>query len=285
MPQFVASLRALQLRDLPALSKPLRPYWVTQDSTLASQGHEIYESFRPVICLTASRRVTAASEVDSNGYIQGAADDTENWARGLAPPVFWANADLLLATPESELPDLIYTLTAQQQQQVDVDAATVVQLTSCLSVCALPLPLPLLQGAAGCCCVSLTTDSTPRDQWIKSTTAMEVGLGKHKTASRNLRTALPHLCDFVAGYLRENLQGRVTIACESGKDTSVGTALALSCYLFDDEGRFREPLDKTSFTKTLVKMRLGAIMTAYPGGNPSRQTLQSVNSFLMDWTK
>lgn len=77
----------------------------------------------------------------------------------------------------------------------------------------------------------------------------------------------------------------MTVACESAKDTSVGAALALSCYLFDDEGQFRVPDETARFTKTLVKMRLARIMTAYPEANPSRQTLQSVNSFLMDWTK
>jgi tRNA A64-2'-O-ribosylphosphate transferase len=75
------------------------------------------------------------------------------------------------------------------------------------------------------------------------------------------------------------------IACDSGRDLSVGTALALSCYLFDDEGNFRIPDETCSFTKSVVKIRLGTIMTAYPGGNPSRNTLQSVNSFLMDWRK
>jgi len=76
---------------------------------------------------------------------------------------------------------------------------------------------------------------------------------------------------------------QIIIGCESGRDLSIGAALALSCYLFDDEGRFRAPTEGASFTKTLVKIRLGGIMTAYPECNPSRQTLQSINSFLMDW--
>ncbi|EFY84136.1 putative 2'-O-ribosyl phosphate transferase RIT1 [Metarhizium acridum CQMa 102] len=283
-PQFVASFKALNLQDLPKIAKPLRPFWVTQDSVLGPHLEAqdqtpgtIYASYRPVICLTASRRNTSTSEIDSNGYIQGAADDTENWARGLTPALFWANRDLLLSTPEPELPGLIASL-VRTAPAIAADNPTT-QLTPQISVCALPLP-----PSTGCC-ISLTNAPTPKDGWAKSATSMDVGLGKHKTASRNLRTALPHICDFASACLQRDPQGMVTVACESGKDTSVGAALALSCYLFDDEGQFRVPDETARFTKTLVKMRLGRIMTVYPEANPSRQTLQSVNSFLMDWAK
>ena len=130
---------------------------------------------------------------------------------------------------------------------------------------------------------------------------MNVGLGKNKTAARNLRLALPEICSFAVKFLEKGsvddrdgsgapvseLKGQertqIIIGCESGRDLSIGAALALSCYLSDDEGRFRAPTEGASFTKTLVKIRLGGIMTAYPECNPSRQTLQSINSFLMDW--
>lgn len=103
-----------------------------------------------------------------------------------------------------------------------------------------------------------------------------------------MRPALPEICAFAAKFLAqtpEDSQRRIVIACESGKDLSVGTALAISCYLFDEKGNFRQPETDTSFTKTLVKSRLGSIMTAHPEANPSRSTLQSVNSFLMDWRR
>lgn len=272
IPQFVKSFEDLNLQSLPVLTKPLRPYWITQDSALPSED-VIYESYRPVICLTASRR-TPTSEIDSNGYIQGAADDTENWAHGLTSSLFWAHKDQLLSTTESELPDLIASLIDGETTTAD----TVVQLTPFLAVAALPAPKAE-------CLVSLTNETTPKEEWIRSGTEMVVGLGKNKTASRNLRTALPDICDFVSRYLQGHPHGKVTIPCASGTDTSVGTALALSCYLFDEEGRFRVPDGEARVTKPLVKRRLGGMMTVFPGGNPSRQTLQSVNSFLMDWRR
>ncbi|KAG5989094.1 hypothetical protein E4U43_004566 [Claviceps pusilla] len=325
IPSFVQSLRELKLSSLPVLTKPLRPLWITQDSTLLPapsssssddddnenqhKQHQgiIFHDFRPVICLTASRRVLG-SETDSQGYIQGAADDTENWACGLTAPLFWDNVETLLSAADADLPDLIASLIRKDKadRETDTESRTQerVQLTPVISVCPLPLPPPL-QTSTRCthdddddddnaviaCHIALTEAVTPRDTWVQASNYMHVGLGKHKTASRNLRLALPDICAFVSAFLQEghasgqDARRRVVVACESGRDTSVGTALALSCYLFDQQGQFRVPDASLGFTKSYVKVKLGSIMTAYPAGNPSRQTLQSVNSFLMDWTR
>ncbi|KAG5923974.1 hypothetical protein E4U42_004773 [Claviceps africana] len=325
IPTFVQSLRDLQLPSLPVLTKPLRPLWITQDSTLLpapssscsssaddddddDDGDDnvrprgvIFDDYRPVICLTASRRVLG-SEADARGYIQGAADDTENWACGLTPHVFWDNVDELLSAADADLPGLIASLLQRDRAQREGTEGgaqprvrdSPVQLTPVISVCPLPLPAPSPSATAvgdGVCHVVLTDVVTPRESWVRAANHMQVGLGKHKTASRNLRLALPDICAFVGAFLQRgpasgrSAERRVVVACESGRDTSVGTALALSCYLFDEQGRFRLPDASLGFTKSQVKVKLASIMTAYPAGNPSRQTLQSVNSFLMDWTR
>ncbi|POR37936.1 tRNA A64-2'-O-ribosylphosphate transferase [Tolypocladium paradoxum] len=290
IPSFVAALRALDLALPTALTKPLRPLWVTPDSLpepRAGAGGALFDEYRPVICCTASRRVVG-SEVDEAGYVQGAADDTENWACGLTPAVFWAHVDELLAAPEADLPALISQLVSQHESlRRDPSPASYKRLTPQISVCHLPLSPPTTPTT---CHIALTTASTPKDAWLKSPTCLEAGLGKSKTASRNLRLALPDMCAFAAGFLGKGPSSgdgprQVVVACDSGKDLSVGAALALSCHLFDDGGRLRVPGEAASFTKALVKARLGAIMTAYPEANPSRQTLQSVNSFLMDWRR
>ncbi|KAI8410325.1 hypothetical protein FOFC_10179 [Fusarium oxysporum] len=283
IPGFVASFKALNLNLPTCLTKPLRPFWVTPDSSLPSveDTSSIFDDFRPVICCTASRRVIG-SEMDEGGYIQGAADDTEMWAHDLTAPLFWENIDELLKTPEAELPDLISRLVSDHAASKK-DEGTQIKLTPHLSVC--PLPLPANPSE---CRIVVTQDTTPKDNWIKSKTYMQAGLGKNKLASRNLRTSLPEICDFAAKYLAsatEPNQQQIIVACESGRDLSVGVALAISCYLFDDGGNIRKSTEDVSFTKTFIKSRLGVIMTANPGANPSRATLQSVNSFLMDWRK
>lgn len=320
IPSFLSSLKELNLTLPKTLTKPLRPLWITQESSLPappdSDGEEedddnednqnaIFEDFRPVICCTASRRVIG-SEVDEGGYIQGAGDDTENWALGLTPDVFWANATELLLSPEAELPDLIVRLVeeAKVKRQAGEGNQTALlrkQLTPYISVRPLStshdLSTPPVKQEDECLILLTDASPTPKESWIQSATHIRVDLGKHKTASRNLRLALPEICSFAAQFLqkyhsasdssanRNSQLPQIVIACDSGKDLSVGVALALSCYLFDEQGNFRVPDENASFTKTLVKIRLGTIMTVYPEANPSRTTLQSVNSFLMDWRK
>uniref|UniRef100_A0A8H7K8H2 Initiator tRNA phosphoribosyl transferase n=1 Tax=Bionectria ochroleuca TaxID=29856 RepID=A0A8H7K8H2_BIOOC len=225
------------------------------------------------------------------GYIQGAADDTENWAHGLTPPVFWHNASELLEAPEAELPDLIAKLVAQHRADEEARGGESDRRHRLLpQISVSPLPLSSQEPAAAAADewhIALTSETTPRDTWVKSPRRMEVGVGRNKNASKNLRLALPDICDFAAKCFSApgSSPAQIVIGCESGKDISVGTALAINCYLFTDDNQFRIPDQDVSFTKTLVKTRLGRIMTAFPAANPSRTTLQSVNSFLMDWRK
>lgn len=319
IPSFLSSLKELNLTLPKSLTKPLRPLWITQESSLpvspdsdeeddnSNEEHEnvIFEDFRPVICCTASRRVIG-SEVDEGGYIQGAGDDTENWALGLTPDVFWANTTALLSAPEADLPDLIVRLVeeAKAKRQAGEGSQTAPprkQLTPHISVRPIStshdLSTPPAKQEEECLIILTDASPTPKESWIQSPTHIRVDLGKHKTASRNLRLALPEICSFAAQFLQKhhsasdtsanetNQPPQIVVACDSGKDLSVGVALALSCYFFDDQGNFRVPDETASFTKTLVKIRLGTIMTVYPEANPSRTTLQSVNSFLMDWRK
>ncbi|KAF4120848.1 D-galacturonate reductase [Geosmithia morbida] len=288
IPGFVESLVALGLEMPTSLTKPMRPFWVTRDTAFGSEDGSptgvIFEDYRPVVCCTASSRVVATTEAEGGGgYIQGAADDTENWAHGLTPDVFWSNLERLLSAEEDELPGIIGHLveTSRTDRLAGGGNPDTVRLTPHISVCTLPMP-----PGEDACRIALLPITTCQDTWIKTPRSMEVGLGKSKAASRALRLALPKVAEFVAAYVGakgDDASPDILIACESGKDLSVGTALAISCYLFDQDGRMRRSEGGTAVTKSLVKTRLGAFMTAYPGGNPSRNTLQSVNSFLMDW--
>ncbi|PHH83297.1 hypothetical protein CDD82_2267 [Ophiocordyceps australis] len=295
LPCFLASLRALNLESLPVLSKPLRPLWITpQDDALlhchqAPEGSSaplLFDDYRPIVCCTASRMVRpGGAEAEQLGYIQGAADDTENWAHGLTPLLFWQHVHELLATPEADLPTLISSLASDPDGQATL-AAPLHHLTPHISVTTLPLDAP---SSSSLCRIELTPSPSPRDSWIRSSTYLQAGLGRSKAASRSLRLALPDLCAFAASFLqqqsmaKEQNEPRVVVACESARDLAVGVALALSCQLFTDNGQLRVPGDHVVFTKPLVKTRLASIMTAFPEANPSRQTLQSVNSYLMDW--
>ncbi|KAI0552587.1 initiator tRNA phosphoribosyl transferase [Xylaria curta] len=287
IPEHVASLKALDI-DIETLrqhiAKPLRPMWVTQESQLAPT-QQIFDDYHPVICCTSSRRVPGG-EMSEGGYIQGAGDDTENWSLGLTAPIFWSNIATLLSTPESDLPDFVRALVADQT--VGPESNAPVQVAPCLFVSQLPV-----SAQAETCTITFIPEATDKISWVKHSNLLEVSIGKQKRASRSLRIALTPICDFVEAYLKKDVrdseavlpttatQKRILIACETGKDLSIGVALALVCQFFDDEGKYRPRTPDLVINKNLIKTKLGHIMMAFPEANPSRTTLQSVNSYLM----
>lgn len=72
-----------------ALRAPLAPFWLAAGEPLVSPPRD--GSTNWVVCVAASRVMGAAAarEAHSWSYVQGAADDEENWARGLKPELWW----------------------------------------------------------------------------------------------------------------------------------------------------------------------------------------------------
>ena len=307
LPSFLSSLQDLNL-DLDSLraslTKPLRPFWVTPDTQLplsveedereaASEGVEknrmaIFEDARPIICLTASNK-SSTSELSTTfeGYVQGAADDTEHWAMGLTPSLFWSHAPLLLSTAEVDLPALISSLLEQEESSKRSTAPTTIKVATRISVCAGPLQDNATAPDSECR-ISFQQGTAPRESWQVSPQLLRVRIGNPRQASKNLRSALPDICAFVARFFEERDRAgddnrRILVSCDTGKDLSVATALALQCYFFDtddEDAPFRVPAE-VSINKATIRARLGHIMIAFPQANPQRATLQSVNSFLM----
>lgn len=288
LPSFHASLEALGLHKSDfkvSISKPLRPVWITPDSSL-SKTKEIFDDFHPVICCTVSRR-DLGGELSGGDYIQGAGDDTENWAHGLTPPIFWSNQEILLSAPEFDLPTLIETFLQRDAEALigSNNRTRRLKPTSCVFIALLATINTCSIGASDCV-IALLPKATPDSTWRTSKTRLDVGLGPHKSGSRNMRLALPTIVDFVSSVLYQEGQAetecRIVIACETGKDLSIAVALALLCLYFDDEGELLpERRNKTVIDKPFIRNRLGWISTSMPDANPNRASLQSVNSFLM----
>ncbi|KAF3038173.1 hypothetical protein E8E12_008115 [Didymella heteroderae] len=274
---FVQQFLDICRPDIPALraklQKPLRPLWVTQTSTLPGTAPN-FTDFHPVILCTASRRVRGA-EASEGGYIQGAADDHEAWSHGLTPALFWSNKDDLLRTNEEDLPAKIASLISQDRG-TDAVVTTLIKPTSNLHVSASenvdlaafdtvisctpqPLPQPLLKDA-------------------RVTAYLHLPCQTGKLGSRDLRNQLAALRSLVS-----TSSGQTLICCPTGKDLSVGTALAYLCLYAADDGtvNLSTPRETRSIDKTFIKQRLSWITTSNPALNPSRATLQSVNSVLM----
>ncbi|KAF1362252.1 hypothetical protein EJ07DRAFT_108794 [Lizonia empirigonia] len=274
---FVQQFLDICKPDIPSLrsklQKPLRPLWVTQSSTVPQAAPD-FPAFHPVILCTASRRVQGA-EASEGGYIQGAADDHEAWSHGLTPSVFWSNKDALLSTNEEDLPTKIVEL--MSQEQVSDAVATLVKPTHNLYVSASQnVDFSPFDVVVSC------TPSPLSQETLKSA---RVGAYLHlacqtgKLGSRDLRTQLPALRSLRSEVSRSD---KILICCPTGKDLAVGAALAYLCLYIDDNGtvshRTREARE---IDKPLIKQRLSWITTSNPSLNPSRTTLQSVNTVLM----
>ncbi|KAK3937671.1 initiator tRNA phosphoribosyl transferase-domain-containing protein [Diplogelasinospora grovesii] len=281
IPGFVESFLALN-PDLASLrkqiSKPLRPLWVTPEDGDGDLPSDIItlvsKTSHPVVCCTASRRTP---EMTTSGYIQGGADDHEHWGHGLDPAMFWGHMDQLLSTDESDLPDLIQSLVLSHTRTgVDEGPGGLRELTPYIFVgTRQQQPLPSDTTMV----VTLLPDTTERSEWVKSKSRLEVGVGKNpKTAARFLRDALPTICESVSDFLSSpsTQQKRVVVTCESGKDLSIGVALALYCWCFDTSDTILPDTTRDrTFTKNAIRIKLGCIMTTMPDANPSRATLQS----------
>ena len=74
--------------NLPLISRPLRPLWVTPATSVFPRLPSGEDSpFIPIICVSASKQVHEGVERRFNGfsYVQGSGDDHELWGmvRGL----------------------------------------------------------------------------------------------------------------------------------------------------------------------------------------------------------
>jgi tRNA A64-2'-O-ribosylphosphate transferase len=290
IPRFTEAFRALNLSEKDYrkdITKPIRPIWVTPESQI-STTREVFHDFHPIICCTVSRRVSG-SEASEGGYIQGAGDDTENWAYGLTPKIFWANQQLLLDKPEEELPGLIESMIQQDSAAPGPDSGLrLVKPTSCMFI-STSSTISTFENCLETYIISLLPTVTPPDTWVIQPKSLEIGLGTKKIGSKNLRAALKDISDFGSKALEMAASGtshrdklRIVVH-DSGQDLSIGVILTLLCLHFDESGVLISKVNRESriIDKDYIRRRLSWISTSMPDANPSRATLQSVNSFLM----
>ena len=227
---------------------------------------------RLILC-SASRRVVGA-EVSEAGYIQGAGDDSEGWARDLTPELFWQHKELLLnQSTEEELSQSVAGLLAGSTILSKGTAPRLIDPTSTLYVGS---------TSAG------SMDNF--DTIIKCNTEAEntnkrvlaLGCREGKLGSRDLRDNLPAVRDFVRDALMKDTSRRVLVTCSTGKDLSAGVALSLLCLFYNDIGQQGMKAGAEDICKVSIKKRLAWISSSMPDVNPSRATLQSVNAFLME---
>lgn len=107
---------------------------------------------------------------------------------------------------------------------------------------------------------------------------LQVPIPEGKRGSRVLRLELPRLVKFYDIHRQSSRS--LLIMCDSGSDFSVGVALAILALYFGDDGAWLNEKNTQRMDKELIRTRLTYIIL-HKNVNPSRTTLQAVNSFLM----
>lgn len=116
------------------LTKPIRPLWVTPASRLTSAQ---FEEYFTVVLVTASAQVQSGySREHGFLYVQGAADDEEEWSHGLTPEVFWQNTESILTCPEEQLEQKISLLLSSTRNSPTMSNSSLTHL----------LPTPIFVG-------------------------------------------------------------------------------------------------------------------------------------------
>lgn len=300
LPRFCNQLRSLQL-DIGEfrrkISKPLRPLWVTQESTLPSHESH-FPDFLPVVLCTSSRRVTEG-DVAADGYIQGAGDDNEGWSRGLSADVFWQHQLALLNSPEDSLPDLIVRLMAKSEAERSNEVAqeTLIRNTTWLYVAADRVLNDASKYTPFEFIIHCSMNSNKAVAACMKSKYLHLTCHAGKAGSRDLRKEL----DKLQSRPNPATSPKTLVCCPTGTDLSLGVGLALLClqpagsappqeacnafHAASREARIgtaqQAGLRDKSVTKDFIRQRLTWITTSCPNAQPSRATLLAVNDFLM----
>ncbi|KAK9459355.1 tRNA A64-2'-O-ribosylphosphate transferase [Lipomyces oligophaga] len=272
--------------DKVKLDKPLRPIWVTPEHGDLSPPS--LDGVYPIVLCTASQLALDGS-VRTNGYVyvQGAADDHEEWASVITPAIFWKNRNLLLSLTDAELDSVIENRDFEAEDQ-----------TVTLNVCHIeptkiyighPTPDLNISEFDIIINLSMVPLMLPAQPSAK---IFEESIPAGKRGSKIFRKSLVDILDFLrrTAYC-STLDIKLLILSDSGSDFNVATALAvMTVYYEDPSGQAIRETDtdhnhKTQamgITKDMIRKRLTTIVTQVRV-NPSRASLQAVNAVLMGW--
>ncbi|KAF8199530.1 initiator tRNA phosphoribosyl transferase [Pholiota molesta] len=283
--------------SLPVLPSPLRPVWITPaNSTFPNISFDENQSpqFLSVICVSASKQVDQGFERRAGGfsYIQGSGDDHELWGAGLTPELFWANHQRLLLAERTQLSTLVSEIISSQHPlpsiyRIQNSPSPVIKVSGRLflsSLSGIPEPSHDQRDFVYILLIPTTEHGSP-----STTTRHHIPVVSGKRGqSHFVQTILPACMKIIGDCLLEGKS--VCVACESGKDMSVGVVLAALQLYFGDDGSLLLPSPGSSNEnlrhgtdpdKNSIRMRLQWIIESRPEANPSRAVLKRVNEYLL----
>ncbi|SAM02783.1 hypothetical protein [Absidia glauca] len=251
------------------IKKPLRPVWLTPQSSL-DQAIDT-SAFYPVICVSASEFIEGGCQARPSGflYVQGSADDQEAWSLGLTCGLFWKHQKEILHhanTCEAKVVALVEDYRRERQQAAmddDDGVAHLIQGTS--------LVIGNRRAALGwgktydaiIQCIATNDDEPKRNR-------LDLAIPEGKKGQHILEKAIPQAIAFARPFLTQNK--KVLVYSIDGKDRAVGIALALLVDYYSDQG---------PVTKDSIKQKLVQLIASHPQAAPSRVTLRRVNAHFL----
>ncbi|KAH3678870.1 hypothetical protein WICPIJ_008825 [Wickerhamomyces pijperi] len=282
IPQFAKQLQELNVISKETIKdqlqgKHLKPYWIhpqVRESPLPSFP---YTDHIPLILCCSSERCQDGVKSMTGGwvYVQGAADDEELWSQGLNYKEFWSNREEFMnCESEESVIDLIKDIKSSGKGTTDsksVDELTDITPTLSIGKIVADLSVSDLQDYDNVIILSKEFKAPPQENDKKNTnTIQHFPLQCNKKGSNDLRKSL--------SSIQFSHPQRTLILDESGKDLSIGVLLILLVKNYDLDWNITE--NPESANKTIIKQHLAKVNTKKVV-NPSRATLQSVNSYLM----
>lgn len=167
--------------------------------------------------------------MSEGGYVQGAGDDSEGWARGLTSELWWENQGKLLAAGDVEVEALIDRIVAdakvKQKENTGGDSVRVDKA-------------PNVYVGAGRRSTTGDFDLVVNCQGTgeESKGLLDLNCRGGKLGSKDLRDKLSAVRETVSAVLQRSSDSRILVTCSTGKDLSIGTALSLLCLFFDASG-------------------------------------------------
>ncbi|KAK9452270.1 tRNA A64-2'-O-ribosylphosphate transferase [Limtongia smithiae] len=265
------------------LQKPLRPVWITPNDTHWLPHTPLqYPNFFPIVLCTASKMVLDGVERGSGySYVQGAADDHEEWSLSITPGLFWANKEVLVHASDAEIEEMLergVLFDVSSSKKKESGSLEVAQIgdTGIHIGNSLNATIPLADIAAYGIIVNLSAAhvSTNTSQYLKGYMHMPLAAGKK--GSREFRVELPAILLFIK---TEGVSKKTLFLCDTGSDFAVGAALAMLSLYFDENANLSTE-DGVRVDKDLIRRRLIFIISKLKV-NPSRATLQAVNAVLI----
>lgn len=263
LPEFIDTVKKLNLENCLELKKPLQCIWIHPGSKHFGYSNEELEklSFIPLILVSASD-----SERDEKTfgwrYIQGAGDDHQSWSKGLTP-------DLLYKYEKEIMEDssIIDEIVISNQQS---DVHTLFNSSNEISKIG---NTNLYIGSFN----SKFEDENFIKIYCREGENKDnnyyFDVQDNKKSKRSLETCLPSLLKLSKSLLEK--QEKILILCPTGLSESICICMAILISFFDKDNKFTGEPEKVS--KDYIKEKFVFISSIIPKASPSRFLMKQLN--------